>query len=147
MLTKSKVEKIHADLDKAMQEVAAKHGLTMSPTRITFNAQTFKMSAEFGDTAEIGTADPKFSNHMKNYGFIYNLTVNDIGMKVDINKLGTVTILGMGSRKSVIVKTVNNNLYSFPVQAFAEKLGRSQVPNPVINKLIVVPIPHVPTKD
>jgi hypothetical protein len=143
MLTKEKIAQIHNDLDKAMKEVAEKHGLSLSPTRVVFNDATFKITAQFGDTDCIGSADPKFSNNMRKYGSYYNLSVKDIGLELKYGNLGNVTLMGLGSSKNAVVRNVKGDFYNIPINQFTAAIGRKPKE---FGPLIVVPIPHVPTK-
>ncbi len=123
MLTADKVKTIHTDLTKALQEVAKKHGLVLSPTHIRYNASTFKLTAEFGDKAATGGTDPKLLNNMKRHGWKFGLSVTDIGSTFDHPQLGKTTLNGMsGTQKAAI--TGGGKQYVMRASDVARYLGK-----------------------
>lgn len=129
MLTKPKVQEIHADIKAALIAVAKKHNLKMSDaTKILFNADTFKFTAEFGDlsSAPAGAAavDPKFLNNMKKHSWKFGLSISDIGAKFEVAPLGMVIMEGMSGTTKCAIRTLGGKGYLMKADQVARKLGK-----------------------
>ena len=129
MLTKDRVKTIHADIQKALQEVAKKHKLNLSPaSKISYTPSTFKFTAEFGDLTETGGADPRYLNNIKRHGWTFGLDESDIGKSFTDPKYGRVTIEGMVGTKKVAVTLENGSKGTMSgeyVKAFYKKGSKS----------------------
>jgi hypothetical protein len=124
MLTESKVKTIHADITAALKEVAKKHGLTLSPSRISYTTSTFKLTAEFGDAAETGGIDPKLLNNTKRHGWKFGLSESDIGNTFK-HGAKTFKFLGLTSPQKSAVDTPTGEKYQMRTEDVAASLGKS----------------------
>jgi hypothetical protein len=129
MLTAAKVKTIHADIDAALAAVAKKHGLNLGRgTHIRYNAETFKLTAEFGDKSSTGEVDPKFLMNLKRYGWEFDLDEKDIGKTFNVDTLGECKFTGMSGRiKAGITQLSTGKGYVMRAEAVAKKLGKKPI--------------------
>jgi hypothetical protein len=136
MFTKDQIKLYHADIKKALEEVAKKHKLTLgNSTRIVYNADTFKFTAEFGDASGSTGApaiDPKYLNNMKRYGWEFNLEVSDIGKRFQVSALGECELTGMSGRIKAGIKQLSTGKnYIMRAEQVAVKLGKKATSVPL----------------
>ncbi len=103
MLTKDKVIAIQADLNAALMEIAKKHGLSKSGTRISYSSTEFKMSCNFGDTDSTGglEIDPIAMKNLKRNAFMYGLSGDESGREFEIPGKGTCILHGLRGKNAL----------------------------------------------
>lgn len=94
---------IQKDLDQVLAAFAAKHGLTVAPTRGSFTNTDIKISVVFGDVATIGSPDvnPELVRNLKRNGDLYGLTMSHLNKKVNIGTRHNLTFQGLRGKKAV----------------------------------------------
>lgn len=109
---RANLKTIRADLEAALAKVSAKHGIALSAGAISFNSNSFttKVTAIVANTATGTTVDPqevKWAAAFNKNHFFTGLNKTDLGKKITIPTLGTVTIVGMRpkAKASIVVKT------------------------------------------
>ncbi len=123
MLNAQKIKVIHADIKKTLDELAKRHGLVLgNGTRISYNDETFKFTAEFGDKESTGGVDPKYLNCMKKHGWKFGLSESHIGKTFEAGE-GKVTILGMSGYSKVAAKAADGKVWLYRANMVAMKMG------------------------
>ncbi len=109
-LTKEKIQEVHDAIREALTAVAIEHGLTLSNnTHIRYNANTFKLTAEFGDEVQTNGVDPKFFANAQKHAWKTGLNTQLLGEFVDFPGLGKAKWIGMsGPVKAVVEKDGKN---------------------------------------
>lgn len=103
MLNVEKINKIQEDINTALREVAERHGLVMSNTKIVFSEVDFKLTTTFGDKSEIGDdVNPEFVRNLKRNGAIYGLDISHIGAKVSIGSRMNLRFEGLRGKKAAM---------------------------------------------
>lgn len=124
-LNPAKIKNIHEDIKAALKLVAEKHGLSLSEaSRISYSANSFKFTAEFGETLTVGdaTVDPKFARNAERFGTFQGLGRTVIGRSFQHPSLGEVTYVGMTSRNKAVVSTPVGKMYRLDAQRVADAL-------------------------
>jgi hypothetical protein len=67
-ITKELAKVLHEDIKKAAGEVAAKHGLTLSPSNASYGNDIFRLKVEFAVPVSKLKDVPKVSQQMIDYG-------------------------------------------------------------------------------
>jgi hypothetical protein len=126
MLDKAKIVKIQADLKIALESVAAKHGLKLAKNYISYSAESFKLTAEFGDTSVLGDLNPAYVKDLKKFGWQYGLTEDHLNKTITSSK-GQETIQGMKGQY-VITKSADGKLWKKDATIVATLLGVVNAP-------------------
>lgn len=107
---KQNLATIRKDIDAALAEVAAKHGITLGLGTITFSGDTFstKLTAMIkdGDVAINDTMSAKqmtWAKDFKAYAFSFGMKAEDLGKKVTIGSTEYVIIGARPRAKQNIV--------------------------------------------
>ena len=129
---------IHADLMAAMQEVAKKHNLSVSPFRITFSDSDFRFTATFGDKSVLGDTDPKLLKDLASRGWEYGLDKSHIG-KSFVDRNYSWEFVGMRASKAVLKRSDNGKQYTMSADVVAKMLDTKR-PD-VYGRLTQVPAP------
>ena len=98
MLTKSKLKQIRIDMDKALAEVAKKHGLQFELGNISFSSDNFRMKIEANTVKADGSVETKEAKAFKQKAAQFGLKPEMLG-KTFITACGTeLTITGLNTR-------------------------------------------------
>lgn len=126
MLTKDKVSTIQSDLQAALAEVAKKHGLSMSGTRIVFGSTDFKLTCQFADKSATGgeEIDPTLIANLRRNGPLYGFTMADVNREFQIPGKGTAKFLGLRGRFAIIQLNGKNWKYDVNMIAAMVKAAR-----------------------
>ena len=133
-VTRSNVATIRSDLDAALRQVAAKHGLDFSLGRITFTATSVRCKLEgisrvTGATANTVTAPVNANSADMNRLLQF---ISDRGLKVDLTKtfyfagIGQAKVIGYIPRRPkypFVVQTVAGKRYKTSKSSFANSVG------------------------
>ncbi len=103
MLDAGKIKTIQQDIEKALREVADRHGLVMSNSKIVFSDVDFKLTTTFGDkTVMGGDVDPEFVRNLKRNGSMYGLTLSHVGTHVSIGSRMNLRFEGLRGKKAAL---------------------------------------------
>jgi hypothetical protein len=136
MLTEAKVKAIHKDITEALQLIAKAHGLTLSPTSIRYNPTTFKLSAQFGDSAETGGVDPKLLFNLKRNGWKFGLTEAHLGKTFSTPRHGNFTFEGFTGRSKCAVKDGNGKMFRMNADQVAQYFGEKPVGGNILDAFL-----------
>lgn len=111
------------DLDKAMEEVAKKYGITLKSGNISYDENTFSVKV-MAERADVDIQKAKFIENIK-YMKFYGFTENDYKAKVEINGK-TYTIIGFkpGNKYDVVAERNDGKQYAFISTAVIRAMGR-----------------------
>jgi hypothetical protein len=119
MLTKSKLNQIRIDMDKALAEVAKKHGLQFELGGINFSSDNFRMKLEANTVKADGSVETKEAKAFKMKAAQYGLKPDMLG-KTFIASCGTkLTITGLNTRayaNPINAVGANGKSYKMPVR-------------------------------
>ena len=117
--TKAKVIMIQSELNAALEALAKKHGLTVSPARIKWNDGEITATTMFGDKKD-GDADPVLKRDIQRYGWAFGLTEAHIGKTFQSAK-GTMVVQGMRASK-VIAQSPDGKQWKYDAEVVAKLL-------------------------
>ena len=123
MLTKETITLIQSDIADALRAVAAKHNLTLAKHHISYGADNFRLTAEFGDKSELGDINPLYKKDLIRNGWIHGLLAEHLSKEF---KMGarTYQFYGMRGRVNAIVKNVaDGKMYKMDPKDVAAALG------------------------
>lgn len=125
MIDKQRIKTIHADIQSALEAVAAKHNLKASGSRISYQADNFKLTVEFGDRAELGNTDPKLVKDFRKNAWKHGLD-GKLNAKFTYPLKGKnveLEVVGMRGKAVIVRDGVGGGLYRFDPHVVGLKLG------------------------
>ena len=122
MLTQEKVAAIQKDIQAALKEVADKHNLAMSGTKIVFSEIDFKLTTTFGDKAEIGDGvNPEFVRNLQRNGSLYGLDVSHVGKVITVGSRASLKFQGLRG-KHAAMRAPDDKIYLYDAMLVAQLL-------------------------
>lgn len=109
------------DVNKALEEVAKKYGITLESGNISYDATSFTMKLN-GKRDDVDVDKINFENSVK---YMHGLTADDYRRQVRLNGKDYV-IVGVkpGNKFSVVCERSDGKKYGFVLEAVVQALGK-----------------------
>lgn len=133
MIDKDRIHQIHQEIDAALGVIAKKHNLVIVRSYIGYESDNFRLTATFGDKAEVGENNPIFIKNLRRHGPAFGLDTTDLGKKF-VTRQGEFEVLGMRGR-NVVAKRTDGQLYSYDPHTVAGLLGKKPFRDALVNAL------------
>jgi hypothetical protein len=122
MIDKQLANKIGKEVEQALQEVAARHGLTVEIRGGSFDSGSFRPKVEF----KTSDAD---ANEFRRYAALFDLDPDDFGAEFS-HKGKTYRISGIAPRSSVrpilVTEVGTDKVFAFPEASVKTLLAQSK---------------------
>lgn len=122
MLDKAKIEAIHKDIRKALEEVSKKHNLSIAKTRITYATDSFRFNAEFGDKSSLGETNPIYFNDLKKHGWRFGIDAARLNDEFEWRGV-KYKLQGMKGKERAVGNSPDGKTYLFPADVVAQLMG------------------------
>lgn len=121
------LRKIEADVLKAVEQVAEKYGVSLSPAGGNFSTSEFTVKVKFTVKSSDGSPTGKFADTFRDWHSSLRLEADDLGREFTA-KGRTYRIVGanIGRKFPVLATRDDGKDFWFPVNAVRHALGRKE---------------------
>lgn len=123
-ITKTQLQNIRQEMDSALAEIAAKHGMSMQVGKISYDDVSFKAEVKANVVSNDGT-NLKAKNDWDCYCSMFNLDKSDFGSTFKQNgEVFEIVEIKPRNRKYPIIARNSKGQYKFKAETVREKLGK-----------------------